>query len=72
MLSNPVIDVMVPDIIDQAVGICIDQVISPFKALVYNFIVKSHHVQFTQIHYAGPNETWFIIHHLLFEHLDEV
>ena len=71
MLSDPFKNVMVPYISDQAIGICIDQVVVALK-VVYNLVVELHHMQFTQIHYAGPNKTWFIIHHLLFEHLDEV
>ena len=72
MLSDPFTNVMVPYIIDQAIGVCVDEVVVALKVLVYNLVVELHHVQFAQIHYAGPDERWLVVHHILFEHLDEV
>ena len=72
MLSNPFVDVMVPDSIDQAIGICIGQVVVALKVLVYNLVVELHHMQFTQVHYAGPDVRWLVVQHLLFEHLDQM
>ena len=43
-----------------------------FKILMYNLIVKSHHMQFTQIHYAGSNVRWSFVQYLLLKHLDQM
>ena len=72
MLANPVIYVMVPYIIDQTFGVCVDEVVVALEVLVYNIVVALHHVQFAQIHDASDNARWLIIHHLLLAHLDEV
>ena len=46
MLADPFIDVMVPDIVHETVGICEDQVVVALKVIVYDLVVKLHHVQF--------------------------
>ena len=32
---------MVPDIIDQAIGVCVDEVVSTLKVVVYDLVVRS-------------------------------
>ena len=46
MLADPFIDVMVPDILHERVGICMDQVVVALEVLVYDLVAKLHHVQF--------------------------
>ena len=72
MLDDPFKHVMVSNIVHSAIGICVDEVVFAFKALVNDLVVKSHHVHFTQINFAGANVRRLVVQYLLFEHLDEV
>ena len=63
---------MVSDIIHQTIGICINEVIAAFKILVYDLIVKPHHMQVTQIQHTGADVRWLIVQKLLLKHLNEM
>ena len=72
ILADPLKHVMVPDMIHQTIGICINDVIAAFMILVYDLIVKPHHMQFTEIQRTGADLRWLIVQNLLFRHLIEM
>ena len=72
VLADPSKTVMVPDIVHQTIGICLNEVIAAFKILVYDLIVKPHHMQVTQIQHTGADVRWLIVQNLLLKHLNEM
>jgi len=65
VLADPFKTVMVPDIIHQTIGICINEVIAAFKILVYDLILKQHHMQFTKIQHTGADLQWLVVQNLV-------
>ena len=65
VLADPFKHVMVPDMIHQTIGICINEVIAAFKILVYDLILKQHHMQFPKIQHTGADLRWLIVQNLV-------